>query len=61
MGHADQDEWSLDVGIVGAGFAGLSALYRQRGVGFSARASEARPEHSETGDPWVQRSLEHVL
>jgi cyclohexanone monooxygenase len=41
MAEADSKARTLDVVIVGAGFAGLYALHRLRGLGFSARVFEA--------------------
>jgi cyclohexanone monooxygenase len=44
-----EDRNDFDVVIVGAGFAGLYALYRLRSAGFSVRAFEAAPE---VGGTW---------
>ena len=41
MAEADSKARTLDVVIVGAGFAGLYTLHRLRGLGFSARVFEA--------------------
>src|SRR5919201_2533583 len=39
-GNGARSVTDVDVVVVGAGFAGLYALYRLRGLGFSARAFE---------------------
>ena len=43
-GAGAQGSAPLDVVIVGAGFAGLYAVHKYRGLGFSLRAFEAAPE-----------------